>query len=439
MVRARRWLGRLLAATALGLGGCASEHYFINQPLATTPTHPRYAIGNLQTGDNSDSLLVLLSFSGGGYRAAALSYGVLEALAETNIHWEGKDKRLLDEVDFIAGVSGGSLTAAYYALYREQIFSHFETEVLRHDLQGAVSGRMLSPRGLWRQTSSRLGRADFLQQVLDETVFHGKTYGDLPLTRPMLFLNATEMKYGERFEFSQDQFDLLCSDLGSFPIARAVAASMAVPIVFSPVTLWNHSPSCAQHELPLPLKSHVAERRYVHLLDGGLVDNTGVKTPLEIVEARGGIIGTAKAAKMHGIRKRVFIVVNAQTAPDLPEDDYADTPGWYRQLKALINIPIDQHSRVSIAQLHAAVRQWQRELREAPPELLAGTYVADAEFYVIEVNLSSMKKKSRLLELQDIETSLNLTPQQIVDLKAFAKAELTSSPEWQRLLQDLAR
>lgn len=102
-------------------------------------------------------------------------------------------------------------------------------------------------------------------------------------------------------------------------------------------------------------------------------------------------------------------------------------------------LPLRRHIRVSIAQLHVAVRQWQRELREALPELLADTYVADAEFYVIEVNLSSMKKKSRLLELQDIETSLNLTPQQIVDLKAFAEAELTSSPEWLRLLQDLAR
>ena len=99
MARARHWLGHILVVLAgLGLGGCASEHYFINQPLAATPTHPRYAIGNLQAGDNSDSLLLLLSFSGGGFRAAALSYGVLEALAETQIHWEGKDKRLLDEV-----------------------------------------------------------------------------------------------------------------------------------------------------------------------------------------------------------------------------------------------------------------------------------------------------------------------------------------------------
>jgi NTE family protein len=55
-----------------------------------------------------------------------------------------------------------------------------------------------------------------------------------------VFINATDIRYGERFEFSQDQFDPLCSDLEPFPLSRAVAASMAVPLLFSPVTLWNH-------------------------------------------------------------------------------------------------------------------------------------------------------------------------------------------------------
>ncbi|MGH8808702.1 MAG: patatin-like phospholipase family protein, partial [Noviherbaspirillum sp.] len=173
-----------------------------------------------------------------------MAYGVLEALAETPIQWESREKRLLDEVDIIASVSGGSLTAAYYALHRDRIFHEFESQVLGLDLASDTFWRILSPRGLWRQTSRRLGRADLLQEVLDERIFKGKTYADLPRSRPMIFINATEMKLRERFEFSQDQFDRLCSDIGSLPIARAVAASMAAPIVLSPVTLWNFQPSC---------------------------------------------------------------------------------------------------------------------------------------------------------------------------------------------------
>lgn len=81
----------------------------------------------------------------------------------------------------------------------------------------------------------------------------------------MLFINATEMKYGERFEFTQDQFDLLCTDLGSFPLSRAVATSMAAPLLFSPIILWNRSGDCLLGERPLPLSSGVEIQKYVHL------------------------------------------------------------------------------------------------------------------------------------------------------------------------------
>lgn len=60
--------------------------------------------------ERSEELLLLLTFSGGGTRAAAFSYGVLEALADTKISINGKERRLLDEVDGISSVSGGVYT-----------------------------------------------------------------------------------------------------------------------------------------------------------------------------------------------------------------------------------------------------------------------------------------------------------------------------------------
>ena len=59
-------------------------------------------------------------------RAASLSYGVLEELARTEIEIHGTKRRLLDEVDMISSVSGGSFTAAYYALFGDRIFEYFE-------------------------------------------------------------------------------------------------------------------------------------------------------------------------------------------------------------------------------------------------------------------------------------------------------------------------
>jgi len=421
----------------IALAGCSSAHYTVNHAREAEASERRYSINRLDTGDNSDSLLVMLSFSGGGYRAAALSYGVLAALAETRVRWDGKDKRLLDEVDLIASASGGSLTAAYYGLYRDRIFDRFETEVLAADLQSKVIARSLSPYGLWRQSSLRFGRGDLLQEVLDEHVFQGKTFADLPRQRPMLFINATEMKTGERFEFTQDQFDLLCSDLGKFPLSRAVAASMAAPLVFSPITLWNHSQSCPLSQKPLPLHSGVHAQKFVHLLDGGLHDNTGIKTALEIAEARGSIVGMAKAANMQGIRKRVFIIVNAQTVPELPEDSSPNTPGLYRQLKAFIDIPIDLHSSGSVQALYSTISHWKNELRSYSTEEIGGTYERDVDFYVVEINLRAADKASGLSRLQDIGVTLQLDPGDIELLKSFGKVQLEKSAEWQRLMRDI--
>ena len=46
---------------------------------------------------------------------------------------------------------------------------------------------------------------------------------------------------GTRFQFTQDYANVICTDLANLPVACAVTASSAVPILFSPITLTNHA------------------------------------------------------------------------------------------------------------------------------------------------------------------------------------------------------
>ena len=111
---------RVASATVLALvlllEACASRP--INPPIGQVEPTTGYRFQTRQKYLRDSENLVVLAFSGGGTRAAAFSYGVLEFLRRTEIVGpKGSRIRLLDEVDVITGVSGGSFTALAYGLY----------------------------------------------------------------------------------------------------------------------------------------------------------------------------------------------------------------------------------------------------------------------------------------------------------------------------------
>ncbi len=221
---------------------------------------------------SSDELILHLTFSGGGTRAAAFSYGVLEELRQTEVTINGKKRRLLSEVDAISAVSGGSFTAGYYGLFGDRIFEDFESTFLKKNIQVALASRiMLNPINWVRLLSPTFDRSDLAAEYYDKHVFDGGTFGDIAARKgPMIHINATDMILGIRMSFNQTAFDVICSDISSFPVARAAAASSAVPIVLSPVTLKNYAGTCG-FEIPEFLEKVLREQdtaqRHFHLVN----------------------------------------------------------------------------------------------------------------------------------------------------------------------------
>ena len=146
----------LVLAAFFLLVGCA--HRPINPPI--TKADPKYGYRGLtrpaiSAGGES---MVILAFSGGGTRAAAFSYGVLEFLRDTEVVGpKGNKARLLDFVSVITGISGGSFTALAYGLYGDKLFDDYEKRFLKRDVQGEITSRTINPvywPSLW---SSHLG------------------------------------------------------------------------------------------------------------------------------------------------------------------------------------------------------------------------------------------------------------------------------------------
>ncbi len=157
-----RGLTRLVLAAilpAIVLCGCATVAP-VNVPVDRVEPETGYRIAKFMVRDrgptNNPDALLLLAFSGGGTRAAALSYGILEELRRTPIVVKGHQHSLLDEVDLIAGVSGGSFTALAYALYGERLFHEYQQRFLKRNVQGELIQRVLNPTNWLRLASDRL-------------------------------------------------------------------------------------------------------------------------------------------------------------------------------------------------------------------------------------------------------------------------------------------
>jgi NTE family protein len=241
-MRADRFVVCLLAVAALA--GCASRP--INEPITQVDPQAGYRPYRLipQRQNNDPHTLFILAFSGGGTRAAAFSYGVLEELRRTEIVIDGQRRRLIDEVDLATGVSGGSFTALSYALYGEGLFAEYEGRFLKRNVQGALTRRALNPFN-WPKLMGSAGRSELAADYYDKILFEGATFGDLlDKQTPVAGATGTDLSTGSRLAFFQSDFDLLCSDLSRVRLSRAAAASSAVPGVLSPVTLNNYGGTC---------------------------------------------------------------------------------------------------------------------------------------------------------------------------------------------------
>ena len=451
-----------LALCAASLSSCATIYDApINLPLATAEAARFDATGTIPT--NGKDLLIGLAFSGGGSRAAAFSYGVLLGFDRTST---GRGVLLLDSVHYISGVSGGAITAAYFGLKGRSSFSDFRERFLLRNAEESLS-TPFTPIGLIRAYQGGTNDASQFTQWLDQNLFQGATFKQLDTpNHPHILINASDIYNRTPFVFNETTFKAICSDLNSYPIANAVAASAAMPLIFAPMVLTSYADRCrtappkwvaeAQNNpaaSPLLKASAEAIVRYrngsepfIKLLDGGLVDYYGLSgftisrlsadTAYEPLTSR-------QAVK---IRRVLFLAVDAGTGLSGDWVQSVEGPTAPELLMAAANTSTDSSARLSFTAFDRIISDWREALVHWRCGLSQGERQAyglvdrwdcrDLKLFVGHLEFDQLGAQ-RSSDLKSIPPRFRLSPDQVDMLASAGQDALRTNSTFRAFLSSL--
>lgn len=442
----------LLVAASLCESGCSTRP--VNAPIDRVDPTRGYRPALHATRKHRDDTQILVTFSGGGTRAAAFAYGVLEELRRTQVDADVDPHALIDDVDLLIGVSGGSFTALAYGLEGDQLFEDFPDRFLKRDVQGELIARAANPLHWGTLMSRGGGRSELAADYYDEIVFRGSTFADLQAKPgPYVIATATDISTGARLSFSQADFDMICSDLSSVRLSRAAATSSAVPVVLSPVTFDNHGGHCGY--VPPTWVSDVDpagepasvgrlrqrlrdirkfergdQRPFLHLVDGGVADNLGLRAILERFMEAEFSQNFRSELKIEKLRRTLLIVVNARSDPATNWDRSEDGPGAVDLLLKSISVPIDHESDESLALMRDLMARWKRTGSGPVP-------AASPKFFAVDVNFDDLPDVAERASLMAISTSFSLPSSEVDHLRTAAARALKTSASFQAFLADL--
>ena len=428
-----------IAALGVLLSACATVfNEPINVPVgsdvATVSPAPPPSLG----GDT----VVGLAFSGGGTRAAAFSYGVMRGLDRLPAEGRGT---YFDRVMFISGVSGGSVSAAYFGLKGRAALGDFRERFLLKNAEEDLSTRV-SVVNLARGFGGGVNDSSRLSNWLDQNLYDGATLANLfQPGKPLVWINASDLYNRTPFVFAPVTFAALCSDPSKYPISQAVAASAAVPVAFVPIVLASFFDTCS---VPLPpwvdrvlanpragaqarafaeaLKRYrePEQFRFVKLADGGITDNFGLSGLVIAREAVGQPYAPLPRDAAVRLRHVVFIVVNSGVGPHGAWARTVEGPSGAEMIGALTDTAIDSAKRSGFDAFRLSVKGWEeatRKWRCALPRAEAVKLGAKGDwrcsnisFDVVEIDFNLLEPE-RAAKLDRVPTRFYL-PEEQVDL-----------------------
>ncbi|MBX9825483.1 MAG: patatin-like phospholipase family protein [Xanthobacteraceae bacterium] len=454
------------AALAVWLAGCASLGVSdpTNQPLSGSATAAFASVR--QDPSAGDDVMVGLAFSGGGTRAAAFAHGVLQELDQTTARSRSGTNSLLDRVGFVSGVSGGAVAAAYFGLKKRAAVGDFREKFLIRNAEESLSTNITAVN-LVKGLSGGVNDVRTFARWLNDNLYNGATFADFrKASGPQIWLNASDIYNRTPFIYGATTFGALCSDLASYPIAEAVAASAAVPIVFTPMVIRTYPKQCTDRpsegvekahnnpNAPPMLKAFAdalasygdGSTKYIKLLDGGLVDNFGLSGFTIARLAARAPYDPLSPERAVRLRRAIIILVDAGRAPSGNWVQTIDGPSGMELVNAASDTALQASVLASYTAFQATLNDYQRQLVNwrcgLSPEQRkrhgAGPNwnCRDIKLILTRVAFEQLGA-ARAKVLNAVDTRFKLPVEQVDTVIAAGRDALSSNPQYREFLKGL--
>ena len=402
--------------------------------------------------EQDESMLVFMTISGGGTRAGTMGWRTLEYLKQVPYEYIADDgsivkSNMADQIDYISGISGGSFAAAGWCIYRDSMSLFRERFVNANIQMGLVKDLIIPPWcGLRVLFSPYYSRINVAAEHYDRHVFMENQFKNLP-SYPTLWVNATNLSIANRFVFTPDQLGMMNSDLWCYPLGYACAASSAFPILLNPLTLKNYGEPVPDSVLEQndeyamaklnsvknPEKYYYCKmveffndkrNRWVHLADGGLVDNQGLQAILDQFQNNGAINKKLNDSE-HPLKKLVIIDVNAGMYPTDKHSRKRKAPG----IASVMNYTMTASMDILSAKRWNEIMEKCNEIWKAKMD---GVGQLTEKPFCIEINLRNIMDNQFRNECYKLPTSFYLTKKQITLIDSAVPVLLDENKEMNR-------
>jgi NTE family protein len=189
-----------------------------------------------------------------------------------------------------------------------------------------------------------------------------------------------------------------------------------------------------------------AARPFLHLVDGGVSDNVGMRGVLDTLELLEALHDAGMTTPLDRVKRIVVFIVNSLSSPPTNWDESEAPPGTIDILLKATGVPIDHYSYEAVEQLKDTAARWanMRVIRDSAamaankdPAVAVAVRGPNAEIYAVDVSFARLKDTAERAYLNLQPTSFVLPDEAVDRLRAAAGTIIQSSPDFQRLLKTI--